>query len=130
MRITIRRVFDVDDRVLVEFSCSAGGAVGAWLSGGVSPGQELDVELDFEDRLRMGRNAAAASVGEFRLRQHGEQAVLEGMVESLDDDGLLYFRLGDDCLMMVDSAPGEFSIGDWIRIHCAGEKLGLTAIGQ
>ena len=100
------------------------------MSGRVSPGQELDVELDFSDRLRKGQNAAAASDGEFRVRQQGEQAVLEGMVESLDDDGLLYLRLGDDCLVMVDSTPGEFLIGDWIRIHCASEKLGLTAIGQ
>lgn len=95
----------------------------------MSPGQVRDVELDFDDPLRQGQNAAVISGGAFRVSQHGDQTVLEGLVDSFDDDGLLYFRLGDDCLMMLDPAPDEFSIGDWIRIQCAGEKLGLTAIG-
>ena len=95
----------------------------------MSAGQVRDVELDFDDPLREGQNVAVISGGAFRVLQHRDQTVLEGLVDSLDDDGLLYLRLGDDCLMMLDSAPGAFSVGDWIRIQCAGGQLGLTPIG-
>ena len=39
-----------------------------------------------------------------------------GSVESLDDDGMAYIRVADDCLLMAQSVIGELSKDAQIKI--------------
>ena len=115
---------------MVRFSCCAGSAVGRWIGSALpSAGHSYDVELDFEGILDRGENTVASSETRFLISEREDEVVLNGSVDSVDADGLVYFRLGVDCLVMVDARAGEFSEGEWLEVSCRPEHLHLTPFG-
>ena len=50
---------------------------------------------------------------------------VNGFVESLDSDGMAYFRLADDCLVMIESEVGSISVGEWLVLRFDVKDVGI-----
>jgi len=50
-------------------------------------------------------------------------SIIIGTIESVDDDGMVYVRIAEDCLIMAESVIGELAEGDKVKITLAHEDL-------
>jgi hypothetical protein len=130
MRVTIMEVRTHCDRVEVAFQTSVGITSATWR--GAKPpqtGVSLDAELDIDDTIEKGRSAHVADQAVFSLTQDDHRTVLIGYVESVDEDGMVYFRVAEDCLLMVEAAVGVVSEGEWLRLRFENARVQLYPQG-
>jgi hypothetical protein len=111
---------------LVRFDAKAGRAAALWNSEVVPPkvGKEYSAELDVN--LVLSSDARAAHGGVESLSESGDSVQIGATVEGIDSDGLLYLRISEDCLVMVESS-GQFAVGDSVRFSCNATDLCLSA---
>lgn len=100
----------------------------------VAVGERCDAELTLEARLQRGVNLWPAEVGTPRLVSEGEVTTLVGVVEAVEDDGVVILRLARDLLVMIDADPGEVAAGEWVRValplRAVSVFLGAPAAGD
>jgi hypothetical protein len=65
------------------------------------------------------------------IRHHNNVNEIQGVVDAVDDDGIIYFRLSIDCLIMIEieSEDDQIKKGDWLLLTIGSEDLQLTPIG-
>jgi hypothetical protein len=119
-----------DGHLYVTFEASPGRAVARWSSKRYKPeiGRSYDVELDADTAADRQTNTNTGRTDVRSLRFENDEVVVEGSVESIDDDGLAYVRLSDDCLLMIETA-GAFSAGEALRIILPAQALSVTPTG-
>lgn len=128
MRIVPIRVAPrADDAPLVEFTCGIGTGFGRWRnSTPPERGAAYDVELDVNefDTLDPAESAGASMSHDERTNR------IVGLIESIDDDGMLFVRLSIGCLMLVETpAREQLRSGQWIRILVPVERFSIWPFG-
>ncbi|RYE53570.1 MAG: hypothetical protein EOP48_14115 [Sphingobacteriales bacterium] len=54
---------------------------------------------------------------------------IAGVIEAIDDDGLLYLRLSSDWLQMIELKHFELYVGMNIRLTCKASEIEIWPIG-
>jgi hypothetical protein len=116
---------------LVHFRCAAGEAAATWRGATIAPivGRSYDAELDVEVPLKIGENATLDATASRGLQLRGADVELSGAVEGVDTDGLVYLRLADDCIVMIESQGALFQTGDLIRLLISPRQMALSPTG-
>lgn len=113
-----------DGSSIVRFRCAAGIGAGKWLVSVWQYSVETYAELDITPVLELGR---IMDINPHETNDCIEcsqsETIIIGKVESLDDDGMAYIRLSDDCLIMVESVHGELAQGVRVKIRLPHEQL-------
>ena len=103
--------------VVVRFSCSAGIGLGCWkqVAELPVPGDCFSAELDVDELLAFPANLAWLQDGpsELRIALDEEHLTMRGRIESIDEDGMVYLRLADDCLVMIESSLDDIANEGW-----------------
>lgn len=115
---------------IVEFSTSFGVGIGTWYNNEVKEGLQYGIEFDILPKLKFGNNAKIVSENTYSVKHDGKVNELRGVVDGVDEDGLIYFRLGIDCLIMVESAEETIKEGDWLSLTVNTEDLIITPYGS
>ncbi len=121
-----------EGRFVVGFECRAGRGEGVWAKWARPPvvGREYDVEIDVHEELLLDRNAVIVNdVVESHVRVLGSLVELQIFIEAEDDDGILYGRLSQDCLIMFESEDACIRPGGYIRIRVGSDVLELSPQG-
>jgi hypothetical protein len=121
MKIELAQVCDGPDGVrAIVVRCRIGTAAGSTTTPleRLLVGKSYDAEIDIEYPLLLGENVWTTDERSYRLATAEATNTLVGEVDSLDDDGLVYFRLGVDALLMIEIVPVP-QRGDWLRIEVA-----------
>lgn len=101
-----------DGSSIVRFRCAAGIGAGKWLVSFWQYSVATFAELDITPVIELGRNMDINPHETTDCIECSQsETIIVGTVESIDDDGMAYIRLSVDCLIMVESVPGELSQG-------------------
>ena len=132
MKIRVESIGSTGAGVLVHFTSATGEAAALWQSTKLTPlkGREYDVELDVDAILKLGENATVQLGRKPSLAMIGSKVQLFGIVESIDDDGMVHFRLAPDCITMIESLGSTFHKTDVIRLVLEPVTIKLTPIGS
>lgn len=127
MKIQIEAVHEESEmRNLVEFATASGRGWGRWANETTPKvGEFWDVEMDL-----------SAGLVPFK-RENGQYSitVVDGLnhlmcfSESIDPDGLVYLRLSEDCLLMVEPGDGWRETGCWVTVIASADAIEITPIG-
>ena len=130
MRVTIIAVIVENTALLVKFSSIPGVGFAKW--GGNDepfPGQYLDVEIEIDETIYIGKNAHLQSQHVFEMSHDSKSLTLSGFVEDQDDDGLVYLRISTDCLLMIESVEPNLA-GRWIELEVPASSVKLYPTGS
>jgi len=114
---------------VVEFSSKIGRGRAHWKGASAEGYLACDIEFTIASAAARGTNAMPGRPNGFQISLIGDATLLAGLVEGVDEDGVFYFRLAPDCLVLVDAEPGTFRAGEWIEITCPPDELLLYPIG-
>jgi len=123
----------LDGKLLVAFSSPVGTGLALWNDGQYQPrvGHEYSIELDIEEECLRYSSVVSTTSRKFSLGVESGEVILTGMVDSVDDDGLSYFRLAPSCLIMISPIEDRpMSQDDWLTIRVKADDLLMTSIGQ
>lgn len=130
MKVIATDIRKSDGEVLVLFECQAGRGVGKW-SKGIDPqnGDVYDVELDIDKTIT---DLFLEKISELPIRSlmvKGDYLFISGLVEDVDGDGMAYFRISSDCLLMIECGETIFCKGEMITLKALSQDLLITAQG-
>jgi hypothetical protein len=116
MRVFIRSVSRIDQRLFVEVDTPCGPCRGGWFGDAPEIGTEHDVEWTLDEAFLWGGNIRVNSKGTPSpsievLRDNSFRIC--GVLEQLDDDGVAQIRLGDGLVMVEtigEPPPGEVPV--------------------
>jgi hypothetical protein len=131
MQVHITDVFEAHQQTVVRFTSAIGVGIACWTSKR-DPilNTPLQIEFDIAAPLQKGQNAGSADKAVYAIDQLGHHAVvLCGMVDAIDDDGMVYFRLAEDCLVMIEARPGHVIVGEWLRLQYDLEHVAIVLVG-
>ena len=114
---------------MVEFSSRKGNGIGTWNYAEVEEGREYSIEFDVNPILKIGDNVTRISDKSFSIRHDNNLNKIQGVVAGVDEDGIIYFRLSEDCLFMIECEGEQLNEGDWLNITIGPETLMVTPIG-
>ncbi|MES2824191.1 MAG: hypothetical protein V4732_11360 [Pseudomonadota bacterium] len=77
----------------------------------------FDVEFNINLPLVKGKLAFHNNDNRFLFMSNDSDVSLSGFVDSIDEDGMVSFRIGDDCLIMIESTVGHVSLNVWLRLN-------------
>lgn len=113
-----------DGNLIVSFRCSAGVGAAKWCVPTNNHLIETFAELDITPTLQLGRNVELNPLEEmYSIDFSTAKTIIVGTVESIDEDGMAYLRLTEDCLIMAESVLGELTEGMRVKITLAHEEL-------
>ena len=114
---------------MVLFECSIGVALALW-RGKTTPqtGSSLDVEIDINILLGIGRSAIYDNSCVNSMSHNGLINNIIAPVESVDGDGMIFLRISPDCMVMAESI-GAIKPGAWLSISVMPHKISITPQG-
>ena len=119
-------IIKINNSNIVTFSSEMGYGKGVWIGDEQAiVNKKYNIEIDIDIIPKMETNTFRNSCEEKSIVFSDSKLSLKGFIESVDDDGILYFRLSDDCLIMLES-DGTFSKNDLIEIKLDYHKLSLS----
>lgn len=132
MKITITAADKLGDGTTkVRFKCDVGEAYGRW--GAKTPphtGDTFTVEIDTEAML----DHSCAQEGQesrYGFSYSESTSKIEGLLESVDPDGVGYIRVAQDALLMIEITPDFWDrAGRWVILTLPHEHLILTPMGR
>jgi hypothetical protein len=116
--------------VIVKFASAAGVAWARWM--GERPpqvGRDYSVELDVDGPVAAYAPEEVAA-REFAIDFVNEKTTLCGLLEVVQEEGMGFFRLGPDCLVLIDTDAEWGRAGLWLRLTLAPDELEMTPIGE
>jgi hypothetical protein len=113
---------------IVRFECASGIGKAVWKSQKIHPeiNAEYSAELDIEcvgHSIRIHRDRVHQPIS-----HSTDNVTLRGSIESVDNDGLGYLRLSNDCLVMLDAVSPEL-VGAIVELTVAVAELTVYAHG-
>jgi hypothetical protein len=132
MRIQITEVTAEHSGVVaVGFQSVPGSARARWLGNNCAPvsGKSYDVELDVDALADANTNMRIVAEPDTGISSNGATVRLCAMIEDMDEDGMAYLRLSDDCLLMIEVA-GEVAVGSAVEIRFPQEAVTVTVTGS
>jgi hypothetical protein len=131
MKIKIQKVVEDDTDILINFDSKIGTGIGYWKNRNKPiVGNEYDAEFNFEKVIEKGKNAFDSPKKTYAIEIKDEFIFLVGTIENIDDDGLAYFRLAVDCIIMIETEQGSFKLGDWITLKSEIKDFEIYAQGM
>lgn len=125
MKVKVLRVEDGGREALMETDAGQATLRVHSKPGTPSAGRTYSAELSVQDALVLGKNAWLAEERAYLIERRGTDLALVGLVDGVDEDGLVYLRLGSDALVMIEAAPQEIVSGSWLRVIISAEKVTL-----
>lgn len=131
MKITIMDLKIIGGATVVNFSSDLGCGIVKW-GGGDKPniGYEYDVEIDIGktiDEIYFSNNE---NKDKYLISSNENFTFINGKIESIDEDGMVYLRLAQDCLIMIESVNSKINQGDWIGLNIMYEDIEIFAQGN
>lgn len=131
MRIKTTSFEAIDGNTVVNFSSDIGDGVATWV-GANKPAKnyEYDVEIDIDKSIDQVINSSNKNEEQFSISLQGGSTLMNGEVQSVDEDGMAYFRLSQDCLIMIELGDSKVKDGDWISLNLQCEDIEVSAQGN
>lgn len=131
MKIKVTDISDIGENILIRFTCEVGTGFCCWKSKGKPKiDHDYDAEFNIEEALEKGVNVFTAVENEFFIKYEHSILALNGVIDSVDDDGLVYFRLAKDCIIMIESILGDnIRAGEWLFLKCGVKNVEAYAQG-
>jgi hypothetical protein len=116
--------------VNVKFVSAAGTAWARW-KGKRAPkvGCEYSIELDVDGPVS-AYAPEEVTTRAFAIDFVNEKTRLCGVLSVVQEEGMGFFRLGPDCLMLIDTDAEWNRAGLWLRLTLAPDQLEMTPIGD
>jgi hypothetical protein len=130
VKITITDFETIDGKVVVNFSSNVGDGIATWISE-TKPvkNYQYDVEIDIEQPVDQLWNTGNENEGQYSIALEDNSTLMNGMIESVEEDGMAYFRLSQDCLIMIESGDSNVKSGDWVNLNIRHEDIEISAQG-
>lgn len=119
MQVTVTRVLSEagSGRWRVRFESSRGAGAGVWSSREAPEiGRERYVEFDVDEEVPLNRTLVSPPEGT-PFEESDGHILLRCVVEQVDDDGMVYLRIGHDSLIMAELAPEVRRVGVHLRLR-------------
>lgn len=130
MRVTIIDIKKSNDNTVVYFCTSLGNGVATWANvEAPTKTYQYDVEIDIEKSIDQLRLDGSDGDREYRLMIEGSSLIMNGTIESIEDDGMAYYRLSQDCIIMIESGNSNVKEGDWVKLKLECSDVEMTAQG-
>ncbi|WP_444897337.1 hypothetical protein [Microbulbifer sp. SSSA005] len=131
MKIKIISFETVDGNTVVNFGSDVGDGIATWV-GANKPvkNYEYDVEIDIEKSIGQVKSSNNESEGRYSISLEDNSTLISGEIESVEEDGMAYLRLSQDCLIMIESGDSEVKGGDWISLKIQCEDIEVSAQGN
>jgi hypothetical protein len=112
------------------FSSNIGSGAGFW-AGKSMPfiKSSYDVEIDIDSKFEEGISAFISSNSNNAIMLDGDYLVLNGTIDSIDEDRMVFLRMSLDCLFMIEGGNYKFKVGDWITFKTKISKVKIWPIG-
>jgi hypothetical protein len=133
MKVRLVEVLQDEGRATVRYECSLGVSSASWGDPSIEPvvGDDYFIEFTFLDPIRLGENASVLPrAGRAAVGVCDSLAQVDGLVEEIDEDGIVALRLAPDCLALIESHPGVLEKGTWLRLRFPASRIELFAIGR
>lgn len=103
MNIKILDITEEQQNIYINFHSHCGNGVGRW-EGGTPPkeGKVYTVEFDIDIIISSSNSQKSDREAEY-IDTIDECLYICGIAESIDEDGMIFFRIATDCLLMVES---------------------------
>jgi hypothetical protein len=94
MKIVVKEINKAEDYFKVHFETEIGKATAIWRSLSNKPiiGNKYDAEFDVDDSIEIGKTAIRSDSNIYSIASDNNIIELNGLVDSIDDDGMTYFR--------------------------------------
>ena len=132
MRIQVTEVIPERSGVVtVGFQSVRGSARARWLGKNHAPvlGKSYDVELDVDAVADASTNMPMVAKSDTGISFTDETVRLSVVIEDMDEDGMAYLRLSDDCLLMME-VVGEIAVGSNVEIRVPHDAVTVTVTGS
>jgi len=128
MKIEVTNVQELEKNIVVNFCCKVGDGIAVWVSS-VKPiiGAQYDVEIDVNKMIDQVQVSGEGKGQNPFIAVEGFSVIFNGIVESLDNDGMAYFRLSQDCLIMIEAGEANIKAGELIKMMFNYSDVELTA---
>jgi hypothetical protein len=93
------------------------------------PRLQYDVEIDIEQPVDQLWNTGNENEGQYSIALEDNSILMNGMIESVEEGGMAYFRLSQDCLIMIESGDSNVKSGDWVNLNIRHEDIEISAQG-
>ena len=124
MKIQIVKIIKLN---IVEFSTKYGSGIGLCENvEGLEETKVYSAEIDIHSRINLNHNAAIVSDRRYFIKHHQDENEIQGLVEQIDEDGLIYLRVGDDCIIMIENDSNQISKGEYLLIKVKLTDLEIT----
>jgi hypothetical protein len=128
MRVEIQDVKDSSDaRPVVQFSSEFGNARAHWSGDAPTPGDIYFVEFTVGGTLTWGDDILPIAESTPSLSQDGQETVIRAKLESHEDDGVAFLRVGDS-LLMAETQGAAPPVGSFVEARVRDLSLSDTGI--
>jgi hypothetical protein len=124
MKISVNKIIETDESVQISFVSKIGEGLANWKNKQMPKlGLTYDIEFNIEQFVEKQVNAFSSTEKEPFLKLIENTLYLNGFIDSIDDDGVAYFRLASDCLIMIEVNLENIKQGEWLVVKCNPETL-------
>ncbi|WP_150272069.1 hypothetical protein [Paenibacillus tepidiphilus] len=107
----------------IYFRSALGEGRGIWHGGAAcEPGAVLEVEFEVPGLLMRWIDIVPAGRSEPAIALDGGSVILTGVLESIEEDGAGYLRLGDG-LVMFECLGEPMALGGYVELRTGGLQL-------
>ncbi|WP_019913777.1 hypothetical protein [Paenibacillus sp. HW567] len=100
----------------VHFGTDFGEGKGIWCGTPVKPGDQCTAEFELPALLMRWVDIVPVSGGGYGIRTEGNDVILTGVLENIEEDGTGCLRLGEDSIML--ECLGEpMALGGFVEIR-------------
>lgn len=126
MKISISKIIETDGRIQISFVSKIGEGLANWKNKQMPKiDTTCDVEFNIEQFVEKQVNAFSSTEKEPFLKFVENTMCLNGFIDSIDEDGVAYFRLASDCLIMIEVNLENIKQGEWLMIKCSLENFDI-----
>lgn len=131
MKIRVKEIVEnLDKGEMVIFESPIGSAIANWKNRNQPiKNFEYDVELDINDKIILGKTAKVSDEQIYSISMDEETVILNGIVDDIDSDGMVYFRISLDCIIMIESVDSQLHKGMWLLLEFETSNIDIYAQG-
>lgn len=109
----------------VYFTAECGEGRGIWAGRPVKPGEEHEAEFELPALFMRWVDLVPAGGEEYSIRLEGDELILTGVLENIEEDGTGYLRLGPE-LIMFECLGEPMALGGYVELRT--RQLGIYPV--
>ena len=113
----------------VEISTSIGNAICFCKERNLFEGMICGVEMDILSTINLDKNAQKVEMDKYFIKHDNNFNKIQGLVEDIDEDNLICFRLSSDLIIVVECDDERIKVGDYLLLNIYQKDLIITLIG-